>query len=290
MARAFHTCFRSERWIGSVSDTQRSHIKGQVVSTVVVNANDAYETDWHEHSEFMVLVAARGGLALRTEAEHAAFRLTPRTLALVRPGTYHATTALRATQRHYAVYIDPDYVRHVLRHVGVVHAPPEWKRAAVWEVPSALASMLCLHDELDTACRDTDESLQRDAMSRLLAAECIARTLCAPTRAPSPITRDHLLVMDIQSFIEAHLAEGPTIDELAQRFLISRRHLTRLFKEHTGYSVLGFMNLRRVERARQLLPDQRITVLDVALAVGLESPSYLAKLTRKHAGKAPRRN
>ena len=290
MSRSLLTLSQSERRTRRISDTQRSHITGQVVSVVVVNANDAYETGWHEHSEFMVLVAMCGGLALRTEPERTAFRLMPGNLAMVRPTIFHATTALRATQQHYAVYIDPEYVRHVLRNVGVANAPPGWERAAVWGASNALASMLRLHDELYKVRNITDQSLQQDAMSRLLATECIAQTLYAPKPVLSPITRDRLLMMDIQSFIDAHLAEGLTIDELAQRFLISRRHLTRLFKRHNGYSVLEFMNLCRVERARQLLTDPRITVLDAALTVGLESPSYLTKLIRKYTGKASHQN
>src|SRR5258706_5171114 len=124
----FHAVTRSPRTlpqseIRRVSDTKQSHIKGQLVSAVVANASDAYETDWHEHDEFMVLVAARGGLALRTEPERTAFRVMPRSLALVRPAIFHASVALRAAQQHYAVYIDPEYVQYVLRSVGFAEPP-----------------------------------------------------------------------------------------------------------------------------------------------------------------------
>ena len=45
--------------------------------------------------------------------------------------------------------------------------------------------------------------------------------------------------------------------------------------------------MQRIERARELLADPKLSVTDIALAVGYETPSAFAATFRKVAGVTP---
>jgi AraC-like DNA-binding protein len=63
------------------------------------------------------------------------------------------------------------------------------------------------------------------------------------------------------------------VTELARRFNYSRRHLTRLFQQWFGSSVVGLRMEMRLLRAVSLLRNPELTVGDVALQCGFKYPS-----------------
>ena len=68
---------------------------------------------------------------------------------------------------------------------------------------------------------------------------------------------------------------------------ISDNYLSRLVKQSTGRSVGAWIDIARVVRAKKLLSDLSIPVIDVAAAVGLEDQSYFARFFKKVTGQTP---
>ena len=56
----------------------------------------------------------------------------------------------------------------------------------------------------------------------------------------------------------------------------------------TGESIVDYQSLQRVRHASLLLQTPGVTVVTAAAAVGLDSPSYLARLFRKYGQALPR--
>nr|WP_276536002.1 helix-turn-helix transcriptional regulator [Burkholderia multivorans] len=122
----------------------------------------------------------------------------------------------------------------------------------------------------------------------MVAATCIEAGLTAryvPQTAAD--TRDEL-VRDIQQFLDATLDQPITLDRIAYEFGVSRRTLTRLFRDATGESIVEYQSRQRVRQASLLLQTPGTTVVMAATAVGLNSPSYLARLFRKYDRALPR--
>jgi|UPI0006473587 AraC-like DNA-binding protein len=257
--------------------THRQHLPTDAVATTVTNATRAYATGWHAHDEFMFLLPRHAGLLFETEAGRRGQRLQPSCVALVAPTVHHATSATQPDQRHLAVYADPDYVRHCTAQLGL--PPSRLGATGVWQLSPTAMALLRLREELPAAV-DGLRRLQAADADRLLATECIAIALTGTGLAPSPINA-------VRAYIDEHLDERLSLDQLAAEFLMSRRHLTRVFRDAMGCSVTEYVTRRRIEQARGLLADPRTTVLQAALAVGIESPSYFAKLYRRIHGHAP---
>jgi len=77
------------------------------------------------------------------------------------------------------------------------------------------------------------------------------------------------------------------LDTLAQNVGVSKYHLSRLFKKHTGYSPYEYLLNYRLSQAKSLLKSTDLSICEIARWVGFDSPSYFINLFRKHEGITP---
>ena len=89
--------------------------------------------------------------------------------------------------------------------------------------------------------------------------------------------------------MEASIETPLTRTALAQEAGISLRQLERLFRRHIGHGIHRHYRWLRLERARQLLRETTLPVLDVALATGFSSASQFARAYAKAFGEPPSR-
>ena len=66
-------------------------------------------------------------------------------------------------------------------------------------------------------------------------------------------------------------------------------HFTRLFKQATGLSPHAYLTFHRVERAKQMLAESRLALVEVAACVGFQTQGHFTEVFRRHAGITPRR-
>jgi transcriptional regulator GlxA family with amidase domain len=87
--------------------------------------------------------------------------------------------------------------------------------------------------------------------------------------------------------METNLETPRPRSELAREAGISLRQLERLFRHHIGRGIHGHYRFLRLERARKLLRETALPVLDVALATGFASSSQFARAYRSAFGEPP---
>lgn len=78
-----------------------------------------------------------------------------------------------------------------------------------------------------------------------------------------------------------------TISDYAREEGVSAGWLSRMVKKETGRSIGVWIELARLTRAKRLLQETDMSVIDVAAAVGLDDQSYFARFFRKHTGMTP---
>ena len=87
--------------------------------------------------------------------------------------------------------------------------------------------------------------------------------------------------------IEAQVAHPPLIEDLAQQAHFSTRHFSRRFKESFGCTVHHYIAERRLARACELLLQDRMSVTEVAEAVGFASIHTFSRWFRQQTGMTP---
>jgi AraC family transcriptional regulator len=84
-----------------------------------------------------------------------------------------------------------------------------------------------------------------------------------------------------------HVAEEFRLDRLAAQAGLSKFHFQRLFKSATGLSPSRYHINLRMNEARRLLRETKMSIVDVALEVGYTNPSHFAQLFRRETGLSP---
>lgn len=246
-----------------------------------------YAADWHAHDCHMLLLPRQGGLFVATESSQAR-HLSRQSFSLIPADFAHATHAAPGREKHVTLYVDSAYVEHQGHLDGYEGFARQTHRSGIWQGSEALDSILRLYDQLLDSASPQAFARQLPHLNHLLFEEC-ARLITCQQAQPQPSERQQhaLLVRDIQRYVRDHLHTDLTVESIGYEFHLSRRHLTRVFKAFTDETLLDFTNRTRVETAARLVATTSMSILDVSLAVGLDSPSYLARLFKRYLGLTP---
>jgi len=86
----------------------------------------------------------------------------------------------------------------------------------------------------------------------------------------------------VSDYIQDHLGENLTVDQLSQVAHFSKFHFHRQFAEYTGMNVFKYIQLLRLKRASmQLVFNKHRRITDIALEAGFESPESFSRAFKK---------
>lgn len=91
-------------------------------------------------------------------------------------------------------------------------------------------------------------------------------------------------IQDVLSYLHAHHHKEITLDDLAERFFVSRSQLSRRFKGATGFTIIEYLNNTRIISAQQQLLDTSTPVARIAENVGFGSHSQFNRVFRSLTG------
>ena len=149
-----------------------------------------------------------------------------------------------------------------------------------------------------TAAIDMMVTLVALAVDRDLAQTVAEEFIHAPIRdqsehqrvsLPARIGARHPKLVNIVETMENNLEEPLSPTELAQMVKISTRQLERLFRRYLNRSPKRYYLELRLQKARQLLLQTNMSVIEVALACGFTSPSHFSKCYRAFFDRTPYR-
>lgn len=90
-----------------------------------------------------------------------------------------------------------------------------------------------------------------------------------------------------RKYIEQHLKEPLTLEDVANACFLSKSHFCKIFKEETGKTFKTYLNEVRIERAKSLLRHSSLKNYSIAKEVGIEDASYFNELFKKTTGLTP---
>ncbi|HLW28057.1 MAG TPA: GlxA family transcriptional regulator [Kiloniellales bacterium] len=106
---------------------------------------------------------------------------------------------------------------------------------------------------------------------------------------PARLGVRHPKLLSVIATMEQHLEEPLSRAQLAREAGLSTRQLERLFRKYLNRSPARYYLELRLNRARLLLLQTNLSVIDVALACGFVSASHFSKCYRDFFGRTPRR-
>jgi AraC family transcriptional regulator len=92
----------------------------------------------------------------------------------------------------------------------------------------------------------------------------------------------------VQAFIRDHLAEPIRVEQLAAAVHTSPYHFARMFKQATGQPPHVYIVAQRLERAKDLLSDSVLPLIEVGARVGFRTQGHFTGVFHRYVGLTPR--
>jgi AraC family transcriptional regulator len=134
---------------------------------------------------------------------------------------------------------------------------------------------------------DASDRLYAEALGAVLTHEIIRLDDSVPVLLPMRGGLAAWQQRRIAEFIEDHLADDFPLDTLASVAQLSTYHFARAFKRSFGIPPHRYHTNRRIERARALLGNPKMSVAEVALALGFSGASAFAATFRRATRQTP---
>lgn len=88
-------------------------------------------------------------------------------------------------------------------------------------------------------------------------------------------------------YMKSRYKDNVSLDEVADYLNINKCYLCSLIKKETGKTFTYLLNKIRIEKSKDLLKNNKSTILDVALAVGYNNQNYYNTMFKKITNLTP---
>ncbi|WP_139996803.1 response regulator transcription factor [Paenibacillus paridis] len=99
--------------------------------------------------------------------------------------------------------------------------------------------------------------------------------------------KERSVIEEIASYIEQHPHEEITLQDISERFYLSREYISRKFKQETSGNLSDFIAEVRIKRAKELLANGQLKISQVAELVGFQDEKYFSRVFKKRTNCSP---
>lgn len=111
--------------------------------------------------------------------------------------------------------------------------------------------------------------------------------LCRLLEERKKTYKNHIVV-NVQKYINTHIEEKLSLNEIASVFNISPNYLSLLFKKYSDVGFSEYISQMKISRAKELMAEGNLKVYEIADRLGFESAFYFSKVFKKVTGYTPR--
>lgn len=243
---------------------------------------------YHHHDAYEIYLFISGNT--RMYLEDACYRLAPGDLILIRPGEMHRSVCIdnRLYER-----IGLNIKHSVLERLSsprsdlsnCFNAGVSDRNHNLRLTSEQMAHYVSLADKL-SACLRSDQYGHDILAESHLAQLLVFINLIFQGAAYRADNLMPPLVSGIMAFVKEHLTETITSDQLEREFHYSGKHISQIFREHTGLTLRSYIIDQRISLAKNLL-DRGKTVAEACELSGFNDYANFIRSFKKMVGLPP---
>ena len=213
----------------------------------------------------------------------------PHSLLLLSPHTFHGVKILDdQCYRRFSLHFHPNILtmerrQFLLSSFSSFTKQPE--RISYFE--NLEASGLAAYFEAIKECSAMDEKIKEQILP--ITIEALLSRVIQTCGQKSPFADDQPsdTISQIIWYLNCHLQEEITLDQLSDHFYISKHHLNKVFRKATGTTVIDYLLRKRVATAQQLLVSGA-SAQEASLKSGFSDYSAFYRAYTRILGHSPR--
>ncbi len=227
----------------------------------VTHKRDTYlaDVELHHHDFYELLFLVSGDISYTVESR--VYQMLPGDLILISPKELHQARIQpnMAPYERFVVWIDPAWLEEM--------SGPDMSLAECFGLSYGnrirfqaedrsliMRTLQLLYDEVDSPAFGS-ATLQRNLLQCLLI--LINRMIRQGSAQSDNLTHSSVAVSQAVAYINLHYNEDLSLDDLADRFFVSKHHLSHQFNRQVGTSVYRYILKKRLMIARQQLQQGR---------------------------------
>ncbi len=92
---------------------------------------------------------------------------------------------------------------------------------------------------------------------------------------------------EIIEWLRININKNYSVSEISQKFNFNKDYLCRIFKKHTGMSIVKYMNGVKIGKAKELLCSSELSIKEISYSLGFNDDKYFMKLFKTHENLTP---
>ena len=94
-------------------------------------------------------------------------------------------------------------------------------------------------------------------------------------------------MLKIQKYIEEHYHMHISLNDLSGMVGYSPNYISTIFKKECGINIRDYVNLVRIEHAKELLVSTELYAYQIAVSTGFSDESYFSRIFKRATGMSP---
>lgn len=180
---------------------------------------------------------------------------------------------------------DPQFVE---RTASENYFSPGFEFREVYRTQDALIQNIGLTLLAEAGSESPSGKLFADSLVQTLTLHLLANYSTARTARAKNGGLSGYRLRRVKEFIDARLGDDLSLSEIAAVADLSQYHFAREFRKTTGLTPQQYVMQQRIERAKHLLANADLPIVEVSLRSGFKNQSHFTTLFRKVTSLTPR--
>lgn len=259
----------------------------EVVTILCYELSPSFSTEGEAHDFWEMLYVDRGQLSVRSGDER--FEMCRGELLFHKPNDFHTVEC--DGERSASIFIISFECRSpaMKSFIGKTFRIDEYETDIIRRLISECSGTFAVSEyplvRLDNAIVGGSQ-LIRNYLEELMI--YLLRGESADADRPKRAHADGSLAPKIESYLQAHVRGKVSLDEISRRFHYGKSTICDIFKRTYGETVIGYHTKLKIDSAKSLIFEKRMTISEIAEYLGFESPEYFSRTFKNVVGISPR--
>ncbi len=241
----------------------------------------------HCHSVYEIYYFVEGDVDYLVEGN--LYRPAPNSILLLSPHVFHGVKVRSDNPyRRFTLHFHPDLLQPDRRQLLLTAFPSNDKhtRREVYYEKLNGTQLGSFFEALKNLAEQSDP-LKQQLLPTYIEAILAQLTIICQTQSPVQVeARTSQIITDIIAYLNDHLTEHITLDQLSEHFNISKHYMNRAFRKAAGTTVFDYLIYKRIIFAKQLMINGS-TAAEAARRSGFRDYTVFYRAYRKHLGHSP---
>jgi AraC family transcriptional regulator len=183
------------------------------------------------------------------------------------------------------VYLKATFFAEVALQAGVQHV----ELIDRFGIDDPAIRQICLNILREVTSMGFAGRLYGDFLAQMLAVQLLRRhCVLGPKSSETSAALPSYKLRRALDYIEAHLADEVSVDDIARAASMSTYHFAHAFKRSTGFSPHKYVIQQRIERAKELLRLSDASIMEIAMLVGFATQNHFTTVFGRICGGTPK--